>query len=66
MRITIDHNYNNQTIIQVNKKYFRPAEVHSLRGDYSKAKKALKWKPKTSLSEFVEIMINYEINKIQK
>ena len=58
--------YNNQTIIQVNKKYFRPAEVHSLRGDYSKAKKALKWKPKTSLSEFVEIMINYEINKIQK
>ena len=30
---------NKKTIIKVNKKFFRPAEVNYLRGNYSKAKK---------------------------
>jgi GDPmannose 4,6-dehydratase len=49
-------------IIKINKKYFRPAEVDYLRGDYSKAKKQLKWKPRTSFEKLVEIMCEDEIN----
>ena len=52
-------------IIEIKKKYFRPAEVHFLRGNYFKAKKILKWKPKTSISKFTDIMINYEINNFK-
>jgi len=47
---------NNRTIINVNPKYFRPAEVESLLGDSTKAKNILGWKPKFSFKELVEEM----------
>ncbi len=52
----------NNCIIECSKKYFRPAEVDSLKGDYSKAKRELKWKPKHNLSSLIKDMINYELN----
>ncbi len=58
--------YKKKTIIEIDKKYFRPAEVHFLKGDYSKAKKCLNWSPKTNLSRLADVMINYELNKIHK
>ena len=45
-----------KTIIQVNPKYFRPAEVETLLGDASKAKEKLGWEPKISFKELVEDM----------
>lgn len=45
-----------KTIIEIDPKYFRPAEVDILLGDYSKAKKELDWKPKVRFNELVEIM----------
>jgi GDPmannose 4,6-dehydratase len=45
-----------KTIIQVNPKYFRPAEVETLLGDASKAKEKLGWEPKTSFKQLVEDM----------
>ena len=50
----------NQTIIKVSKKYFRETEVENLIGNYSKAKKILKWKPKYSLNNLIEDMIKNE------
>ena len=50
----------NQTIIRVSKKYFRETEVENLVGNYSKAKKILKWKPKYSLNNLIEDMIKNE------
>ena len=47
-------------IVKVNKKYFRPLEVNYLKGDFSKAKKILKWKPKKNLDEMIKIMLNHE------
>ena len=47
-------------IIRVDSKYFRPAEVETLLGDATKAKKKLGWTPKTSFKELVEEMCNYE------
>ena len=43
-------------IVKVNSKYFRPAEVETLLGDSSKAKKQLGWEPKISFRELVEDM----------
>ena len=52
---------NKKTIIRINKKYFRPAEVDILIGNSNKAKKELKWKPKTKFKKLVKIMLEEEI-----
>jgi GDPmannose 4,6-dehydratase len=51
--------YSGNQVIQVNPKYFRPAEVETLLGDASKAKEKLGWKPKTSFKQLVEDMCVY-------
>ena len=48
-------------VIQVSPKYFRPAEVETLLGDSSKAKKKLGWCPKITFDELVEDMCKNEI-----
>lgn len=42
------------------KKFYRPAEVDHLIGDFTKARKALKWKPKTSFKELIALMLKNE------
>ena len=49
-----------KTIIRINKKYFRPTEVHYLRGSFNKARKKLKWKPTYNLKELIKLMIKFE------
>jgi GDPmannose 4,6-dehydratase len=46
-----------QVIIRVDPRYFRPTEVESLLGDASKAKRELGWKPKISFGELVREMV---------
>ena len=53
-------------IIECSKKYFRPAEVDTLLGDCTKAKKILKWKPKISFENLVKEMINCDLQKARK
>ena len=50
-----------KTIVKVDKNYFRPGEVDYLEGDYKKAKKLLKWRPKSSIIDLIDDMINHEI-----
>jgi len=50
----------NKKIINVSKRYFRETEVDNLIGDFSKAKKILKWKPKNSLNQLIDDMIQNE------
>lgn len=54
-----------KTIVEVNPKYFRPAEVDLLAGDSSKARKELGWKPKVDLDNLIEIMIEGDMKKIK-
>ena len=54
----------NEILVRVDKKYFRPTEVDILQGDFSKAKKKLKWTPKVSFSELVKEMIKSELNNL--
>jgi GDPmannose 4,6-dehydratase len=48
-----------RTVIRVNPKYFRPAEVETLLGDATKAKEKLGWEPKISFEQLVEDMCIY-------
>ena len=52
---------NGKIIIAIDSKYLRPTEVETLLGDYSKAKKYLKWQPKHDIESLVEEMISYEL-----
>jgi GDPmannose 4,6-dehydratase len=47
--------------VQTSKKYHRPNEVGYLLGDPTKVRKELKWKPKTSFEELVQMMVDYDI-----
>jgi GDPmannose 4,6-dehydratase len=58
--------FNNKVIIKVDKKYFRPAEVNSLLGDASKAKKKLNWIPMISFEELVKEMVEKDLKLITK
>ena len=48
-------------VIEISKRYFRPLEVDSLLGDFTKAKKNLNWKPKYNLKSLVKDMIGEEL-----
>ena len=61
--------YNKKTgecIIEVDSKYFRPAEVETLLGDPTKARTVLGWNPrKTSFSELVKIMVKHDMEYVK-
>ena len=50
-----------KVVIRIRKRYFRPLDVNNLKGNYSKAKKILKWKPKTTLAQLIKEMVNFEL-----
>ena len=55
-----------EKVIAVDEFYFRPTEVESLIGDYSKAKNDLGWEPKYSLDDLIDEMIEADIAEVQK
>ena len=73
---------NGKVVIKIDKRYFRPCEVDSLLGDYSKAKLKLGWEPSITLEKLIKDMVRsdkkiaskkalllkngYEIDKITK
>ena len=56
--------HKNKCIIQCKKKYFRPSEVDTLKGNSSKAKKILRWKPKYNIYQLIDEMIQYELDNM--
>lgn len=53
-------------LVEVDPKYFRPAEVETLLGDPTKAKELLGWNPsKTSFEELVRIMVRHDVDYVQ-
>ena len=52
-------------LIKIDKKYFRPLDINYLKGDYSKAKKILKYKPKYNFKMLVKDMLESDINSIK-
>ncbi len=58
-------NERNQIIVDVDKKYFRPLDVENLKGDSSKARKELKWKPKYNLEKLIKEMCQFELDSLK-
>ena len=53
-----------QDYVEVDKQFFRPAEIFELRGDASKAKRKLGWKPTVSFEEMIKIMVEHDYNRL--
>lgn len=55
-----------RVLVEVDPKYFRPAEVETLLGDPTKAKELLGWNPsKTSFEELIRIMVRHDVAYVQ-
>jgi GDPmannose 4,6-dehydratase len=61
LKLKLINNGNNQTIIKINKKFFRPADVNRTKGNIEKAVKILKWKPKITFKKLVRLIIEEEL-----
>ena len=56
-----------KVLVEVDPKFFRPAEVEQLLGDPTKAQKELGWNPrKTSFEDLVRIMVESDLKKAEK
>ncbi len=51
----------NRIIVRVSKEFYRPAEVHALRGDYSKACRKLGWEPTVPFKKLVAMMVRADV-----
>ncbi|MDD4082334.1 MAG: GDP-mannose 4,6-dehydratase [Sphaerochaetaceae bacterium] len=52
--------------IEIDSKYYRPAEVDLLLGDPTKAKEKLGWEPKVTFKEHVKMMVNEDMKKVEQ
>ena len=52
--------------VVTNPKFFRPGEVDTLRGDYSKAKKVLGWEPTISFDELITGMVENDLQYLSQ
>ena len=57
---------NGETVIKIDPKFYRPAEVETLLGDPSKAKQKLGWEPQTSLKDLVKEMVTEDLIQAEK
>lgn len=60
--VAVDKN-SGKTIVRVNPKFYRPAEVELLIGNPEKAKKELGWEPTTSLEQLCHMMVEADIRR---
>jgi len=57
--------FDENVIVEIDERYYRPAEVDVLLGDYSKAKEKLGWEPKVNFENLVKIMMKNDIKNEQ-
>jgi GDPmannose 4,6-dehydratase len=54
-----------KTLVRVNPKFYRPAEVDLLIGDPAKAREKLGWKPSTTLEQLCQMMVQADLRRNQ-
>jgi GDPmannose 4,6-dehydratase len=52
--------------VEIDPRYFRPAEVEQLLGDAAKARRVLGWTPRTSVSELVTMMVEHDLEMARR
>ena len=55
-----------QKFVDIDARYYRPAEVDLLIGDYGKAKRQLGWAPKTTFHDLAKLMVDADIELLRK
>jgi GDPmannose 4,6-dehydratase len=55
-----------QQYVEIDPRYFRPAEVDHLEGDAAKARRLLDWEPRTDVRSLVALMIDADLNLARK
>ena len=51
--------------VDIDARYYRPAEVDLLIGDYSKARKKLGWEPKIKFQDLVQLMVEADVKLLK-
>ena len=54
-----------QKYIKINKNFYRPSEVDLLKGDYTKIKDIIGWKPKTSFENLIHKMVIFDYDQLK-
>jgi GDPmannose 4,6-dehydratase len=54
-----------KTVVEIDPKYFRPAENYLLLGDYTKAYKKFGWKPKVKFHDLIKLMVDADIKLLE-
>jgi len=57
---------NGKTIVAIDPRYYRPSEVETLVGDYTKAREKLGWTPKTTFQELVVEMVTEDLKQARR
>lgn len=52
--------------VRIDKTFYRPAEVQLLKGNYSKAKRILNWKPSIKFKDLVKMMVQADLERLNK
>ena len=55
-----------QRHVEVDPRYYRPAEVHELRGNMDKARRQLRWEPKVGFTQLVQMMVDSDLNDLKR
>jgi GDPmannose 4,6-dehydratase len=55
-----------QKYVEIDPRYYRPAEVELLIGDYSKAQRKMGWEPKTKFKDLIELMVDADLADLRK
>ena len=53
-----------KTVVRIDPRYFRPAEVEQLLGNPARAKEKLGWRPEVKFEELVKIMVEHDMEKV--
>ena len=67
LQVAFDHaGLDWQKYVEIDARYYRPAEVDLLIGDFSKAKQKLAWEPKTRFVELAKLMVDADIELLRR
>jgi GDPmannose 4,6-dehydratase len=55
-----------RVLVQVDPRYFRPAEVEFLQGDASKARRSLGWAPRVGFRQLVDMMVDADLEQARR
>lgn len=59
-----DMNYKDH--VEIDERYYRPAEVDQLLGDSTKAKKQMGWEPKVNIDQLIDMMVDHDFELARK